>query len=108
MIHAEQAEQGGVQIVDVNLVGSGAQPDVIGGADHFAALDAATGHPDAEAVGVVVAAAANAAVGVTVGHGGASEFAAPNHQGAIQQAARFEVGEQPGDGLIDGSGDLQM
>src|SRR6185295_14830720 len=74
----------------------GAKSDGVGGADDLAAFDAAAGHPDAEAVWIVVA-----AVGAFA-HGHAAEFAAPNDKGGVEEAAGFEVGEKSGDGEIAG------
>src|SRR4029453_14421168 len=43
-----------------------------------------------------------AARGVAVfAHGGAAKFAAPNHEGVLQQAAGFEVFDERGLALID-------
>src|SRR5215468_6557907 len=74
VVDAEKAQPSGVQIVDVNSVLDRPQPDVIRRPDHLAALDAAAGHPDAEAVGVVIPPAADAPVGVAVRHRRAAEF----------------------------------
>ena len=60
----------------------GAQAELVGGPDDLAALDAAAGHPDREAVRIVVAAVG--AAGAAVGHRAAAELAAPDHQRAYR------------------------
>ncbi len=94
VFEAEEVEDRGVQVVDVHAVGFGAEADGVGGAEEGAPLDAAAGEPGGEAVGVVVAA------GAALGHGHAAELAAPDDEGAVEQAAAFQVGEQGGDGLV--------
>src|SRR5439155_21571832 len=65
--------------------------EVVGGAVGLPAADAAARQPDAEAVGVVVAAV------LALGARRAAELAAPEYQRAVQQAAPLQVGPQPGD-----------
>src|SRR5690606_32895854 len=55
MVEAEEAEDGGVVVVDVDRILGDAPADLVGLADHLAPLDAAAGHPEAEGEGVVVA-----------------------------------------------------
>ena len=98
VIHAQEMQDRRVQVVDLDLVFDGVITVVVGGAVDRAALDSAAGHPHGEAIGVVVA-----AVG-PLGHRGAAELAAPDDQGAIEQAAGLQVGEQAGDRLVDGAG----
>ena len=85
----------GVQVVDVEAVLDGAEAEFVGGADGLAALHAAAGHPHREAGRVVIAAVAFFA------HRRAAEFAAPDDQRLVEQAALLEVLEQPGDRLVD-------
>src|SRR5207249_4014898 len=56
--------------------------------------DAAAGQPGGETPRVVIAADA------ALAHRRAAELAAPDDQRAVQQAARLQVAEQPGDGPI--------
>ena len=74
MIQAETMQDRGVQVVDVDAILDGVQADVVGRAVADAALDAAAGHPDREAVGIVIAAVA------ALAHRRAAELAAPDHQ----------------------------
>ena len=83
-----------MQVVDMKGVLDGAQAEVVGAADRLAAFDAAAGHPHREAGGVVVTAVA------LFGHRGAAEFAAPDDERVLEQAAGLEVLDQPGDRLI--------
>ena len=103
-----QRQDAGVQVVEVDAIADGAQAELVGGADDLAALDAAAGHPDREAVGVVVA--AFGAAGAAVGDGTAAEFAAPDHQRGVEQAAGFEVGQQAGDAFVGlrGAGEVVL
>ena len=56
VVEAEQVQNGGVEVVDVDYFFDGFEAEFVGGAVDVAAFDAAAGHPDGEAVGVVVAA----------------------------------------------------
>ena len=56
VVDAEAVEDGGVQVVDVDRVANDVVAEVVGLAVGPARLDAAAGHPDGEALGVVVAA----------------------------------------------------
>ena len=91
MVDAEQVQNCCMNIVDRNGVDGGFPADFVGCAVAGAALDSAAGYPNAEAVWVVVAAFAFFA------HGHAAEFAAPDDQRAVEQAALLEVGQQAGD-----------
>ncbi len=66
---------------------------LVGGADGDARLDAAAGHPDGEAVRMVVAAQELRAAPRLV-HRRAAELAAPDHQGVVQQPAPLQVRQQ--------------
>ena len=54
VIEAHELEDGRLQVVNMDLVLDGLEAKLVGGADRLAALDAAAGQPDAEAVVVVV------------------------------------------------------
>ena len=56
VVEAEEVEDRGVEVVDVDLVLDGLEAELVGGAVDVAALDAAAGQPHGEAVVVVVAA----------------------------------------------------
>lgn len=91
---SQGGEDGRVEVFDaLGLVG-GAEADFVGGADRFAGADAAAGEPDVEAVGVVVAAR------LALFHRGATEFAGPDDEGGIEEAASFEIRQEGRDRLI--------
>ena len=68
--------------------------DLVGRAVARTSLDAAAGHPDEEAVGIVVAAVA------FLGDRHAAELAAPDDERGVEQPALLEVGQQAGDRLV--------
>ncbi len=73
---------------------------LVGGADGDARLDSAAGHPDREAVRMVVAAQELRAAARLV-HRGAAELAAPDHQRLVQQPAPLEVAKEGRDRPVD-------
>ena len=95
VIEAEEAEDGCVDVVDVHLVFRRIKAEVVGGADGLATFDSASGHPHGEASGVVVPSIAFFA------HRGTAEFATPDDEGFVEEAALFEVGDEADDGLVD-------
>ena len=72
----------------------GAVAEFVGRAVGDAALDAAAGQPDREALDVMVAA-------VALGHRRPAELAAPDHQRLVEHAALLQVLDQRGRALID-------
>ena len=76
-----------MQVVDVQPVLHGVQADVVGGADGAAAANASAGDPHGEAVGVVVAAVPLFA------HGRAAEFAPPDDERVVEEAAPLQIFE---------------
>lgn len=53
VIEAEEVEEGGVEVVDVDFVFDGFVAELVGGTMMHAGFDAAAGHPDGEAFGIV-------------------------------------------------------
>ena len=105
-VDAEEVEDGGLEVADADGVLGGVVSDVVGFAVD-AGFDACAGHPHGEGVGVVVAADEaffEFGVFVVLHHGGASEFAAPDDEGFIEEAALFEVFEEAGDGEVGVAG----
>ena len=72
VVEAEQVQDGGVEVVHVDLVLRGLVAEFVGRAMGEAGFHAGAGEPDGEAVRVVVAAGA-----FFLRVGGAAEFAAP-------------------------------
>ena len=77
VVHAHQVEDGGVEVVDAYLILLGFKTDVVGGAVDVAFFNSSPGHPDAEAVGAVVATRTLASA---LRHREAAEFPAPHDQ----------------------------
>ena len=102
VIDAEQVEQGGVEIVDVDSTGHDAVAEVIGFAVGEAGFDSAAGHPGAEALGLVFASVLidGGFAAEVLAPGGASKLAAPEHERVFEQAACFEVFQEGSNGLI--------
>src|SRR5262249_36951526 len=88
VVEAEAVQEGGVEVVDVGGLINGVEADLVGSTVGDAALDPTPGHPGREAPGVVVAAVA------ALAHGRAAEFAAPDHERAVEQAAALQVFQQ--------------
>src|SRR5439155_3547235 len=74
VIDAEQAEHGGMQVVNLHLVVDDIVAVVVGRAVDGAALDAAARQPDGKAERIMIAAVA------ALGHGRAAKFPAPQDQ----------------------------
>ena len=85
----------------MDAVLDGFETELVGGAVNVAAFRAAAGEPHREAVVVVVAAGG----GVDFlalrkfDRRGAAEFAAPDDEGVVEEAALFEIGEEGGEAL---------
>ena len=102
VINAEQVEQSGVNIVHVGLVGDRVEAEFVGLAEDLARFHAATGEPHGEGVDMMVATG-----GIAVfSHGGASELAAPNDEGILEQASLLQVLDEGGLALIDLAADF--
>lgn len=85
-----------MEIVQVDFIFRGKPSVVIRGAVSCASLHSRTGEPHGEAFRIVIASIASALRGW-----GASEFAAPNHQRVLEQAARLQIPEQAGNRLVN-------
>ncbi len=97
VVEAEEVEEGGVEVVDVDGVLDGLVAVVVGAAEGEAGLGTAAGHPEGEALGIVVASVGFPAVG------GAAEFAAPDDERVVEETAGAEVVEECGDGAVNGA-----
>ena len=99
MIDSQAVQDRRVQIVDGHRVADDVVAEIVGLADRLTAFDAAAGHPDREAARMVVAAVV---VGgqFPLGVDSAAEFAAPDDQRVLEQAALLQVLNQGGGGLI--------
>jgi hypothetical protein len=97
VIEAEQVKDRGVQIVNVRAVLHRVEAEFVRAADAHAAFEAAAGEPHGEGVDVVIAAGGFA----HLAHRRAAEFAAPDDDGVIEQAALLEIFDERGLALVD-------
>ena len=86
VIEAELVKDGGVEVVNVDLVLDGIEAEFIGLAVVDSALNSTACHPHRKGVGVVVATVVS-----TLNHGGAAKFSAEDDEGVIEHAALFEI-----------------
>ena len=84
VIEAEEVEDGGLKVVDVDRVFDRVHGEGIRCAVGQAGLDTAAGHPDGEGVGMVVASPTRTVAEVALDEGRAAEFTTPDHQGVLQ------------------------
>ena len=98
MIESQEVQQGGVPVVDVHPLVDGLVAIVVGRAVSDAPLHAAAGHPEREALVVVIAAVGPLPVRR------ATELAPPDDERIVEQAAVGKVGEQAGNGAVDLAG----
>lgn len=94
MVESEQMENGGMQIIDVNLPIDAEIPEVIGGAMRHSALDPTPGHPHRESMMIVFAAISILSMRCS------SEFSSPKNERVVEQAAGFQIGKQSCDGSV--------
>jgi hypothetical protein len=99
-IEAQQVQDCGLQIEDGHFVLGDEVAKVVGFAEDQARLDAAPGHPDGEAMLVMIA-SQELRAGPLFVHRRAAEFSAPDHQRFVQQPAGLEILDQRSDRLID-------
>jgi len=100
VIDAQQVQDGGLKVMNVDFVVHGVEADIVGGSMGDARLDSASSHPGSKGVGVMVTAPAFAVLHVTLKEGGAAEFTAPDDKGLIEHAALFEITDETGTGLV--------
>ena len=81
MVEAEEVEEGGVEIVDVDGVFNDVPADLVGFADDLPALDAAAGHEDRKRERMMVATGVGRSAATVFAQRRASELARPNHEG---------------------------
>ena len=104
VVDAEQVQTCGMPVMNVNRVLCDTESEVIGAAVRDAFLHSATGHPDAEALFVVVTARRSLRPGagvVFLNHGSTTKLAAPDHERVLEQSALAEIFNQPRARLID-------
>src|SRR5258708_4581821 len=102
VIQSQKVQNRGVDVMHVTRPVHRAQSDGIGSPDGLAALDAAPGHPHAEAPGIMIASLAFFV------EGSASKLAAPYDQRVLQHSAGLQVAEQAGNGLVGNLAHLRV
>ena len=85
-----------MQIADVDGALNGGEALIVGGSVSESGTNSPAGHPPRESAAVVVHVAGAAA----------AHFATPDDQRLIEQAAFFEIGDQPGERLVAGLGEI--
>ena len=109
VVDAHQVHDGGLEVVDVDLVLHGVEAEFIALAMRDAGFDAATGHPDGESVGMMIAAPLLGVGDVALKEGRSAEFTTPDDERVFQQAALLEVFDQRGTRRINiGALDLEL
>lgn len=96
VIESGEMQDRGMEVVDANRSFDGPMPERVGGSKGKRGFHARSSHPDCEPIGVVVS-----ATGSFLERGHPAEFTAENHEGVLQQATLFEIGEQSGGRLIE-------
>ena len=96
VIDTQQMEHVGMQVVHGQFVFNHPVAVFVGGAVNGPPFNASAGHPQAESLGIVIA-----AVGA-LGKWGASEFSTEDQEGALQKSACFQILNEGCNGLIDG------
>ena len=94
VIQAQQMQDGGVDVVDMNAILYGPQSNGIRGAVSHASTHTSAGEPQCVAPRIVVAA------GSLFAHRHPSKFTTPNDECVLEQAPLFQVAQQGGDGLV--------
>lgn len=88
VIEAEEVEDGGLEVVDVDFVLGDVEAEVVGFAVG-AGFGAAACHESGEGLWVVVASGHTAESRVGFDHGSAAEFATPDDEGFVEEAVAF-------------------
>ena len=104
VVHTEQVEDGGVEVVEVNAVFGGFVADFVGIAVVDAAFDTAASEPADHVMGVVVT--AGFAAGLSDWE--AAKFAAPDYECVFEETAGGHVSEECGDGFVGFAGELAV
>src|SRR5262249_26646557 len=109
MIEPETMQNRRVQIVDMYLVFDDLQTKIVCPPNHASSLDPAAGHPQAESKRMVVTPFSALLRVVALNHGSSSEFASPDYEGGIEQAALLEILDEGSCGLVgDAAVSLQI
>src|SRR5579884_3568196 len=96
VVKAKQAQDGRVEVVDVDLVVRGVESEIVRFAERQSRFHAAASKPYRETIRMVIAPVIPAALH----HRCAAKFAAPDDQRLIQKPALFQIFQQRGRSLV--------
>ena len=100
VVDTEEVQDGGMEVVDVDSVFHSFVAEFVTCSVVGTSLDASSGHPHGEGVGIMVSTLTALRVG------GAPEFPSPDHEGILEHSPGLEVGKKGADWLVDAlSGD---
>jgi hypothetical protein len=102
VIHAEEVQESGVQVVHVNLVFSGIETKIIGRSVDRSGLDAATRHPNGVSMRMMIPTDLIGLEG-PLHHRSPTELSAPKDQGFVEKTALLEILDE-GDRRLIGLG----
>lgn len=91
VVEAQEMQQGGVQVVDVDGIFSNIETEFVARAIGKAALNTAPSHPERKSVGMMVS-----AIVAPLHHRGSAELPAPDDDRVIEQPALFEIADEGG------------
>src|SRR5260221_2615241 len=94
MIEAEQVQDRGLEVVNVDGILDDVKAELVRRAVSQPALHAAAGQPHRVSARMMIAAERTAERGIRLDHRRAAEFAAPNHERVVEQAALLQVHHQ--------------
>src|SRR5262249_47144764 len=94
VIESHLVKDRGLKVADVNRVFNGAITHIIGAAKNGSTFDSTASEPGGKAFGLVIAARC------VLRPGGAPKLARPDYERALEQAALFQIPNQPRDRFI--------
>ena len=86
MIEAQEAQNRGMQVMDMNLVHRRIEAEIVRLTQRHARTNPPAGQPHRETIGMMIATIITA-----LHHRRPTKLAAPNHQSVFEQTARLEV-----------------
>ena len=98
MVEAQQVKDGGLKVMDVNLISGDVEAEVIGLAIG-SGLSSAACHQSGESLRVMVATRFTPEGGIGFDHGRASEFSSPDDEGFVEEPMAFEILNEGSSGL---------
>src|SRR5580765_3361372 len=96
MVQAQEMKNGGLNVVDMNLVLDGVEPQLVRASQRLPRFDASAGKPHGEGIDVMVAAESLE----LFPHRRPPELTSPYHHRALQEATLFQLLEQSGTGEV--------